>query len=186
MDNSNSGLFINRINKDTEDIAGVFMEFAYWISYIISNMGVLVTIFILNKYMFVFSLITTLTCYFIHRKKVNKMYKIQKRLRSLSEDVTSLSTEVIRGIRDIKVLNASDVVLSSMGKRINDVLDERSKLINNRNLFDILVSIVIFVFWLLFLGFVFVFLFFVVFGWVCCFFVCVCCLAGVPRLFVLD
>lgn len=78
LDNSNSGLFINRINKDTEDIAGVFMEFAYWISYIISNMGVLVTIFILNKYMFVFSLITTLTCYFIHRKKVNKMYKIQK------------------------------------------------------------------------------------------------------------
>lgn len=29
LDNSNSGLFINRINKDTEDIAGVFMEFAY-------------------------------------------------------------------------------------------------------------------------------------------------------------
>ena len=48
LDNSNSGLFINRINKDTEDIAGVFMEFAYWISYIISNMGVLVTIFILS------------------------------------------------------------------------------------------------------------------------------------------
>ncbi len=151
LDNSNSGLFINRINKDTEDIAGVFMEFAYWISYIISNMGVLVTIFILNKYMFVFSLITTLTCYFIHRKKVNKMYKIQKKLRSLSEDVTSLSTEVIRGIRDIKVLNASDVVLSSMGKRINDVLDERSKLINNRNLFDILDSIVKNVFSFLFL-----------------------------------
>lgn len=81
LDNSNSGLFINRINKDTEDIAGVFMEFAYWISYIISNMGVLVTIFILNKYMFVFSLITTLTCYFIHRKKVNKMYKIQKKIK---------------------------------------------------------------------------------------------------------
>lgn len=151
LDNSNSGLFINRINKDTEDIAGVFMEFAYWISYIISNMGVLVTIFILNKYMFVFSLITTLTCYFIHRKKVNKMYKIQKKLRSLSEDVTSLSTEVIRGIRDIKVLNASDVVLSSMGKRINDVLDERSKLINNRNLFDILDSVVKNVFSFLFL-----------------------------------
>lgn len=29
LDKSSSGFFIDRINKDSEDIAGVFMEFAY-------------------------------------------------------------------------------------------------------------------------------------------------------------
>lgn len=142
LDNSSSGLFINRINKDTEDISGVFMEFAYWISYVISNMGVLITIFILNKYIFIFSLFTTLICYVIHRRGVNRRYKIQKELMKLKENVTSLSTEVIRGIRDIKVLNASEAVLSSMNEKIRSVADENSRLINTRNIYDIFENVV--------------------------------------------
>ncbi len=142
LDNSSSGLFINRINKDTEDISGVFMEFAYWISYVISNMGVLITIFILNKYIFIFSIFTTLVCYLIHRKGVNRRYKIQKELMKLKENVTSLSTEVIRGIRDIKVLNASEAVLSSMNDKIRSVADENSRLINTRNIYDIFENVV--------------------------------------------
>lgn len=142
LDNSSSGLFINRINKDTEDISGVFMEFAYWISYVISNMGVLITIFILNKYIFIFSIFTTLICYVIHRRGVNRRYKIQKELMKLKENVTSLSTEVIRGIRDIKVLNASEAVLSSMNDKIRSVADENSRLINTRNIYDIFENVV--------------------------------------------
>lgn len=142
LDNSSSGLFINRINKDTEDISGVFMEFAYWISYVISNMGVLITIFILNKYIFIFSIFTTLICYVIHRRGVNRRYKIQKELMKLKENVTSLSAEVIRGIRDIKVLNASEAVLSSMNDKIRSVADENSRLINTRNIYDIFENVV--------------------------------------------
>lgn len=142
IDKSSSGVFIDRINKDTEDISGVFMEFAYWISYIISNMGVLVTIFIINKYMFVFSLFTAIICYIINKKKLNKQYVTQKELRKLQEDVTSLSTEVIRGIRDIKVLNASHSVLSSMEEKVHAVLNKRNNLINTRNIYDIFYQII--------------------------------------------
>ena len=60
IDKNSSGLFINRLNKDTQDIAGLFMEYAYWLSYIITNVGVLVTIFILNKYLFIYAVITSL------------------------------------------------------------------------------------------------------------------------------
>lgn len=151
IDKSSSGVFIDRINKDTEEISGVFMEFAYWISYVISNMGVLVTIFIINKYMFVFSLMTAIVCYMIHKRSVNRRYKIQKELRKLQEDVTSLSTEVIRGIRDIKVLNARDSVLSSMQEKVHNVSNQRTKLINTRNAYNVFGSIVRFVFSFLFL-----------------------------------
>lgn len=151
IDKSSSGVFIDRINKDTEEISGVFMEFAYWISYVISNMGVLVTIFIINKYMFIFSLITAIVCYIIHKKGVNRRYTIQKELRKLQEDVTSLSTEVIRGIRDIKVLNATDSVLSSMQDKVRSVSNQRTKLINTRNIYNVFASVVRFIFSFLFL-----------------------------------
>lgn len=151
MDKSSSGVFIDRINKDTEEISGVFMEFAYWISYVISNMGVLVTIFIINKYMFVFSSITAIVCYMIHKRGVNRRYTIQKELRKLQEDVTSLSTEVIRGIRDIKVLNASDSVLSSMQDKVRNVSNERTKLMNTRNIYSAFAGTVRFTFSFLFL-----------------------------------
>lgn len=151
MDKSSSGVFIDRINKDTEEISGVFMEFAYWISYVISNMGVLVTIFVINKYMFVYSSITAMVCYMIHKRGVNRRYTIQKELRKLQEDVTSLSTEVIRGIRDIKVLNASDSVLSSMQDKVRNVSNERSKLMNTRNIYSAFAGIVRFTFSFLFL-----------------------------------
>lgn len=151
IDKSSSGVFIDRINKDTEDVAGVFMEFAYWISYVISNMGVLVTIFILNKIMFGFSLIMAITCYVIHKKSVNKRYTIQKELKKLQEGVTSLSTEVVRGIRDIKVLNAGESVLASMEDKVHNVSLKRSKLINTRNIYNAIGSITRYVFSFLFL-----------------------------------
>ena len=74
IDKNSSGLFINRLNKDTQDIAGLFMEYAYWLSYIITNVGVLVTIFILNKYLFIYAVITSLIVYFINRKSLAKQY----------------------------------------------------------------------------------------------------------------
>ena len=52
IDKNSSGLFIDRLNKDTQDIAGLFMEYTYWLSYVISNVGVLVAVFILNRYLF--------------------------------------------------------------------------------------------------------------------------------------
>ena len=54
IDKNSSGLFIDRVNKDTTDIAKLFMEYAYWISYIITNVGVLVTVYILNSYLFIY------------------------------------------------------------------------------------------------------------------------------------
>ena len=59
IDKNSSGLFIDRVNKDTTDIAKLFMEYAYWISYIITNVGVLVTVYILNSYLFIYAIITS-------------------------------------------------------------------------------------------------------------------------------
>lgn len=50
IDTVSSGLFIDRLNNDTQEVSDLFMEYSYWISDIISNVGVFIAIFILNKY----------------------------------------------------------------------------------------------------------------------------------------
>ena len=136
IDNNSSGLFIDRLNKDTQDISQLFMEYAYWVSYIITNVGVLVTIFILNKYMFIYALITSIVIYFVNRKRLSKQYKAQKELKLIQETKTGLTSELVRGIRDIKVLNANKTILDQVSEKIEETTKEEVHIMNIKRFFN--------------------------------------------------
>ena len=140
IDKNSSGLFINRLNKDTQDIAGLFMEYAYWLSYIITNVGVLVTIFILNKYLFIYAVITSLIVYFINRKSLAKQYEVQRKLKIIEENKTGLTSELVRGIRDIKILNGSNSILKQAYNKIEDATNEQVHIMNIRRLYNYIES----------------------------------------------
>ena len=140
IDKNSSGLFIDRLNKDTQDMAGLFMEYAYWLSYIITNVGVLVTIFILNKYLFMYAVITSLIVYFINRKSLAKQYEIQRKLKTIQENKTGLTSELVRGIRDIKILNASNSVLKQAYTKIEESTNEQVHIMNIRRLYSYIES----------------------------------------------
>ena len=140
IDKNSSGLFVNRLNKDTQDIAGLFMEYAYWLSYIITNVGVLVTIFILNKYLFIYAVITSLIVYFINRKSLAKQYEVQRKLKTIEENKTGLTSELVRGIRDIKILNASRSILKQAYNKIEDATNEQVHIMNIRRLYNYIES----------------------------------------------
>lgn len=130
IDKNSSGLFIDRVNKDTTDIAKLFMEYAYWISYIITNVGVLVTVYILNSYLFIYAIITSLVVYFINKKRLNKQYDISKKIKIIQEQKTGLTSEVVRGITDIKVLNATDTILKQTSDKIEESTKEEINFMN--------------------------------------------------------
>lgn len=130
IDKNSSGLFIDRVNKDTTDIAKLFMEYAYWISYIITNVGVLVTVYILNSYLFIYAIITSLVVYSINKKRLNKQYDISKKLKAIQEQKTGLTSEVVRGITDIKVLNATDTILKQTSDKIEESTKEEINFMN--------------------------------------------------------
>lgn len=136
IDKNSSGLFIDRLNKDTQDIAGLFMEYTYWISYIITNVGVLFTIFVLNKYLFVYALISSIVVFIINRKRIAKQYEVQKELKVLQESKTGLTSELVRGIRDIKVLNANNTILKQINEKIEETTKKEVKIINIRNFYN--------------------------------------------------
>ena len=136
IDKNSSGLFIDRLNKDTQDIAGLFMEYTYWISYIITNVGVLFTVFVLNKYLFVYALISSIVVFIINRKRIAKQYDVQKELKVLQESKTGLTSELVRGIRDIKVLNANNTILKQINEKIEETTKKEVKIINIRNFYN--------------------------------------------------
>lgn len=136
IDKESSGLFIDRLNKDTQDISGMFMEYTYWTSYVISNIGVLVAIFILNKYLFVYAIITSICIFLINKKRLSKQYEVQKKLRIIQEKKTGLTGELVRGIRDIKVLNASSTILKQTTNKIIESSNEEVNMLNIRRIYQ--------------------------------------------------
>ena len=138
IDKNSSGLFIDRLNKDTQDIADLFMRYTYEISYIISNMGVLFTIFVLNKYLFIYAVLTSVLIFAISRKRIAKQYDVQKELRKIKESKTGLTSELVRGIRDIKVLNAKDAVLQKTNEKIEEVTKKEISFMNIKGLYNYL------------------------------------------------
>ncbi len=138
IDNASSGVFIDRLNKDTQEISELFMEYAYWISYVLSNVGVLVAIFILSKYLFIYALMIAIIHFLINKKRLNKQYQVQKNLKKIQEKKTGLTGELVRGIRDIKVLNASQTILNQTTNKIVEASKEEIKIQNIRRIYQYL------------------------------------------------
>lgn len=112
------------------------MEYTYWTSYVISNIGVLVAIFILNRYLFIYAIITSICIFLINKKRLSKQYEVQKNLKKIQEKKTGLTGELVRGIRDIKVLNASGTILKQTTNKIIESSNEEVKMLNIRKIYQ--------------------------------------------------
>ena len=119
VDKSSTGVFITRINVDTNDVSFVLGEIVYQVTAILTRVGVMGAIFIMNKYMFVYALITALVTYAIKRQGLKREYEIKRKTKKLEEEMTSLTGELMRGIRDVKALNAETTALHKMSERID-------------------------------------------------------------------
>lgn len=140
IDKETSGLFIDRLNKDTQDISSMFMEYTYWTSYVITNIGVLIAIFVLNKYFFVYAIILSSIIFLINRKRLSKQYEVHRNVKKLQEKKTGLTSELVRGIRDIKILNANHTILKQTTNKIIETSNEEVKMLNIQRLYNYLES----------------------------------------------
>ena len=120
LDNMPSGVIIERVNSDCQKISDCIPTIVEHLSDIISNIGVIVTIFFLNKILFGYLVIGALIIFAFKRIRIKKWYEIDKKRRKANEHSTSFICEMIRGLRDIKVLNADKSFLTEADKRIKN------------------------------------------------------------------
>lgn len=106
IDEHSSGVFIDRLKNDTAEIAHIFSDLTFSIADICGNIGILLAILIINPYLFFYSIINIIILFWIERKRMRKYYEIDQEWRKLSERNTGFLGEFVRGLRDIRVLNA--------------------------------------------------------------------------------
>ena len=125
MDKNSSGVFIQRIMNDTEKMA----DYISWggldnIRQILANIGALFATLIINRQVFLYYLFVTIVLTIVNIKRTKKYGKKDIQFRNKSENVSGLIGELVRGIKDIKILNAKK---SFMIKLEENILEQNQK-----------------------------------------------------------
>jgi len=121
FDDNTSGVFIERINNDCAAMAHVFTMGTGNLTGIVSSIGVFIAVLMTNWQTFMFYAAASALVTFLHLRRA-KLVNIQdKQVRKTQENNTGLVGELVRGIRDIKMLNANGPFVSSIARSIEKV-----------------------------------------------------------------
>ena len=124
MDKLGTGTFIDRLS-DASGIVYIFNDLLSNFVEFISNFGVLVATLYINKYIFIFFILSSLIKSYLHKKRRDMYANDEKKYRKINEKKTSLATEIIRGLKDIKLLNSSSSVLNKTKLELNKINKEK-------------------------------------------------------------
>ena len=130
LDEHGSGVFIQRMTGDTDKLADVFNHLVTMFSSLVKYVGILIAIFIVNKIVFLFTLIILIIRYLIERARANRRKKDDKLSRKAKDNVSSFVGELVRGARDIKMLNNENDFMKEMNYRIKDFNEKRIRMQN--------------------------------------------------------
>ena len=125
LDKKSSGVFIDRLVKDTSRISDIFLDVTIQTTELFAEVGILIAIFVVSRLFFLYYVIFILIIFFLEKKRVHKFNELDKHYRKSAEATTGFVGELVRGIRDIKVLNAGDSFMAEMNERINKINEER-------------------------------------------------------------
>ena len=125
IDANSSGVFISRLTKDTSQIAEIFNNLGYNVSQIVKNVGIFAAIFIISKICFLYLAIATTITFILDKKRTDEKVKNDKEARKKEEQVTGFVGEMVRGVRDVKMLNAENSFINRLKEKILDSNNEK-------------------------------------------------------------
>lgn len=125
LDKSSSGIFIDRLVKDTGRIADIFLDLNMSITEVVTNIGILFAVFVINKVLFFYYIIAISIIFVIEKIRISKFISVDKKYRKDAEKATGLVGELVRGVRDVKVLNASESFMKKISSDIKKINEER-------------------------------------------------------------
>lgn len=105
FDHKTTGEFMNRIDREPGRVINNVNAVRNGMTTIITNLGIFFYICYINYYLGLAFLTMFLFIMLLSRKSINKKITLQKEKYKISDKTTSILTEMIRGIRDIKLLH---------------------------------------------------------------------------------
>lgn len=128
LSTNSSGVFADRINNDCNSIKHVFTELSHTIITTMANLGIMVAVFVVNKYVFCYYVVIVGLITLCNHLRYKYYFKIDKEIRKINENNTGIVSELIRGLKDIKVLNAINGFTKKMRERFTTSNQMRYKL----------------------------------------------------------
>ncbi len=125
IDDNSSGVFISRFTKDASELSDIFNSLGYHVAEAFKNIGIFIAVFIINKICFVYLLFIAIITFLIDKKRSSERTKNEKQVKMKDEIRTGFIGEMIRGIRDIKMLNSEQSFIKKLELRIKDANEER-------------------------------------------------------------
>ena len=147
FDKEGTGFFVNRIEGEPRVLASIFSRFRYSVVNLFTSIGILIYVFYTSFIIGVYFLLTSLVIFYFSIKRTQRWEKENKKYREITEKYTSNFGELIRGIKDIKVLNLKKVLTNKTVEEQKNIIkfnydnmkkDERFWVINDfaRTLID--------------------------------------------------
>ena len=134
---TSSGEIINRITSDADTLSFTFGRLLNMISSLVATLIIIVYIFI-NSWIVGLEIIVIVFILFLILKKYNPLLKnIHKERREKQDKFTSLTTESIRGIREIKTLGVKNNLINNMIELIKDIYKKSEQEIDIQKSFNI-------------------------------------------------
>ena len=128
LEDNGTGVFIQRMNNDVTKISDIFGRMLELIAHILSFVGIFTAIFYVNKWIFLYVILTTIVTFFLEKLRAKIRNNTDKELRKSKETVSSFISEMVRGSKDIKLLNSEESFIEEMKKRIYDMFGIQYKM----------------------------------------------------------
>ena len=131
LDKAGSGKFLQRITSDTYKISDIFYVVLDLLGDLFVNVGNILAIFMLNYMVGILVVIMTIVLFIIEKLRSDKKEELDKIVRKTNDRLYTTISELVRGSRDIKMLNSEKDYLSKFDK---DIEDYSNKYVNLRNI----------------------------------------------------
>lgn len=119
IDNSSSGALIKRLTDDVSQMSHVFTIGEGYLTAILSKIGIFITIFIINKIIFLYYVCCSAILIWIDLNGLKKYTKKNMEYKESEDEVSNLTGELVRGIKDIKMLNSEKSFMQIFNQKID-------------------------------------------------------------------
>lgn len=140
FDKNGTEFFIERTMSDSRNLVSNIGHIRYEIIYVISSLGVLVYIINASFKMFILLMILSAILLYINKKSRDIYEKNYQERREIREQQHNTFAELIRGIRDIKVLNLRKNMTEKLidnQEKVNESIYQEHK---EQNIFNIILE----------------------------------------------
>lgn len=136
FDQEGTGFFANRIENEPRSLASIFSQIRYSVTGFFTALGIYIYIFYVCPIIGIYLLIVSLIRFLISYRRIKKWEEEEKQSNLMREKYSSNFGELIRGIRDIKVLNLKNYLIKKTVKEqkelilFNEEIDRKDRFVD--------------------------------------------------------